>query len=119
VTKAGENRLTVHNLQSEATAWHKNTRSFGKDSFIFILCLKKAEGVHHYNRVTGASPKRNTTDVTSNPVGRTATFGTKALRLPQEAGCGINANDIRTKLRECQRVSPMTATKVNDACSGM
>jgi len=86
VTEAGKNRLTVHNLQGEATAWHKNPRSFGEDSFIFILCLKKAKGVDHNNRVTGASPKRNTTDVTTNPVGRESSFGTKALRLPQEAG---------------------------------
>ncbi len=47
-------------------------------------------------------------------MGLNAEFGTKSLRLRQEGDRRIDPDNLRTTLRQCERVPPLATTNVND-----
>jgi hypothetical protein len=62
--------------------------------------------------------KGDSTHVASNPLSRNAEVLAEAPSPPEERGRRVNTNDFGPASRECERVSSVAATKVNNARAG-
>ncbi len=115
VAKTSENEAAVHDFQRQSSTRSQHAHGLGHYRFVLDLCFKESEGVHENGGIEACRQKRQSPHVAPDPTSLNAKVGGKALGLRQERGRRVHAHHVRSTLRECERMPPMSATDVNDA----
>jgi hypothetical protein len=115
VAECVQYRAAVHNLQRQASTARQNPSGLPQDGFVLVFGVEEAKRIHQDGTASTFGSKWQAPHVTANPTDPQTMFLGQVSRSIQQGDGEIEANDLGSALGKGERMTPMTATDVNDA----
>ena len=105
----------VHDLQRQTSFRGQDASGLVQDLLVLLLRVEETEGIQQDGSVHAGGLKRQPSHVTANPPRMDARIRGKTPRALEQGSRRVDPDDFSPKLRQCERVPPMTAADIGDA----